>query len=118
MILELIGIRFVNPLTQFGLLSPLVLISSIIIITSFFAAGIFIYIYYKRLYEVGEVPKGWSYFLLGLVLNGLYQFLKVPFTYGWIYGNIYLIGFLIFQVVVTIIFAYGLYLLKRGVESK
>jgi len=117
-IMQLIGIRFVDPLTKFGSLSPLVLISSIIVVISFYAAGMFIYVYYKRLYEVGEVPKGWSYFLLGLVLNGLYQFLKVPFTYGWIYGNIYLTIFLIFQVIVAGIFAYGLYLLKKEVDVK
>ena len=115
MILQIIGFRFIDPLTMFGLLNFLVLATGVISIIGFYMAGIFIYKYYKKLHEIGDVPKGWKYFFIGLILSSLYQFLKVPFTYKWIYGNIYLSMFLIFQVIVVMILTYGLYLLRKEV---
>ncbi|MFQ6055790.1 MAG: hypothetical protein ACE5J3_07395 [Methanosarcinales archaeon] len=117
MILQIIGIQWTDPLTQFGEISSLVLISSIIAIIGFFVAGIFIYLYYKKFF-VGEIPKGWKYFFIGLILSSLYQLLKVPFTYRWIYGDVYLIIFLVFQVIVIGILVYGLNLMKKEVEIK
>lgn len=114
--IQIIGFRFTDPLSMFGMLNFMVLASGIISIIGFYIAGIFIYKYYKKLHEVGEVPRGWKYFFIGLILSSLYQLLKVPFTYKWIYGNIYLMMFLIFQIIVVLILAYGLYLLKKEVE--
>jgi hypothetical protein len=112
---DIIGIQWVNPLSVFGQLSPWVLTSSIIAVIGCLVAGIFIYLYYKK-YYVGEVPKGWKMFFIGLILIAVYQILKIPFTYGWIFGNINVLLFLIFQVVAVGFLAYGLYLLKKGVS--
>jgi len=114
--MQIIGFRFTDPLSMFGVLNFMVLTIGAISIIGFYIAGIFIYKYYKKLHEVGEVPKGWNYFFIGLILSSLYQLLKVPFTYRWVYGNIYLMIFLVFQVIVATILAYGLYLLKKEVE--
>jgi len=103
-----IGFQWTNPLTLFGEISLWVLASSIIAIIGFFVASFFIYKYYKKFY-VGEVPKGWQMFFLGLMLMAYYQIVKIPFTYRWIYGDINVSIFLIFQLV-----AVG-FLVKRGV---
>ena len=58
MIIQLIGIQWTDPLTQFGDLSTLVLLSSIIAVAGFFLAGMFIRKYNKKFFEVGEIPKG------------------------------------------------------------
>jgi len=114
--IELVGgIQWNNPLTAFGDLSISVLLSSIIAVICFFAAGIFIYMYYKKFYSIGQIPKGWKYFFIGLILSGLYQIMKIPYTYEWIYGDTFVLIFLIFQVIVTSILVYGLYLLKKEV---
>ena len=118
MTLEIIGIRYVDPSETFGILTPLVIVAAIATIVGFFIAGVFIFKYNKKLSEVGEVPKGWTYFFAGLMLNSLYQTLKVPFTFKWVFGTPYLLLFSIFQVFVVIVLVYGLYLLKKGVELK
>ena len=115
LIMVLGGIQWKNPLTAFGRISGIVLQSSIIAIAGFFIAAIFLYLYYKRLYGISEVPRGWKYLLVGLVLNGLYQLLKVPYTYEWIYGDIFVLLFLIFQLIAISILVYGLYLLRKEV---
>lgn len=109
------GFRWNNPLTAFGDLSMSVLLSSIIAIACFLAAGIFIYMYYKKFYSIGEIPIGWKFFFIGLVLSGLYNILKIPYTYEWIYGDIFILIFLVFQVCVTAVLVYGLYMLKKEV---
>ncbi len=109
------GVQWSNPLTAFGNLSGVVLMSSVIAIACFFAAGIFIYLYYKKYYSVGEAPKGWKFFFIGLILSALYQLLKIPYTYQWVYGDIFILMFLIFQIAVVAILVYGLYLLKKEV---
>jgi len=109
------GVQWSNPLTAFGELSGVVLESSITAIVCFVIAGIFIYLYYKKFYSVGEAPKGWKFFFIGLVLSGLYQLLKIPFTYNWIYGDFFILLFLIFQIFAVGILVYGLYLLKKEV---
>jgi len=109
------GLQWKDPLTAFGGLSNIVLQSSLISIIGFFVAAIFLYLYYKRLYGISEPPKGWKYFLVGLLLNGLYQVMKIPFTYEWIYGDIPLLGFLIFQIISIGTLVYGLYLLRKKV---
>ena len=121
LIFQIIGFRFINPVeifSTFGALTPLVFGTAIGAILGFFTAGIFIWIYHKKLSEVGEVPKGWSYFFVGLMLNSLYQVLKIPFTFNLVYGDIFIILFLIFQIFVVMIMVYGLYLLKKEVEIK
>lgn len=110
--------EWVNSLYMFGKLSPYVLSTSIIAIISFFMGGIFIYLYYKKFYAVGQAPKGWKVFFIGLILSSVYQILKIPFTYRWVYGFMNIISFLIFQVISVTILAYGLYLLKKEVEIK
>lgn len=109
------GFRWNNPLTAFGDLSITVLMSSIIAISCFLAAGIFIYMYYKKSSSVGMISRGWKFFFIGLLLSGLYHIMKIPYTYEWIYGNVFVLIFLIFQVFVTGILVYGLYLLKKEV---
>jgi len=108
MIFQIIGIQWTDPLIQFGELSTLVLLSSIIAISGFFLAGVFIWRYNKKFFEVGEIPKGWKYFSIGLLLSSLYQLLKVPFTYKWIFGDENIILFLIFQIIAIWIMVYGL----------
>jgi len=110
------GLQWNNPLTLFGTLSSTVLISSLIAVSCFIAAGVFIYIYYKKLHSIGgEISKGWKYFFIGLLLCGFYQIMKIPYTYEWIYGDAFIVLFLIFQVFVTGMLVYGLYLLKKEV---
>lgn len=114
--IELVGgIQWNNPLIAFGDLSISVLLSSIIAVLCFLTAGIFIYLYYKKSSSVGQMSKGWKYFFIGLILSGLYQIMKIPYTYEWVYGNVFVLLFLIFQVIVTSILVYGLYLLKKEV---
>lgn len=109
------GFQWNNPLTAFGSLSTSVLLSSIIAIACFLAAGIFINMYYKKSSAVGAMSKGWKFFFIGLILSGFYQILKIPYTYEWIYGDVFVAIFLIFQVAVTGVLVYGLYLLKKEV---
>jgi hypothetical protein len=108
MIFQIIGIQWIDPLTQFGVLSTLVLLSSIIAIAGFLLAGVFIRQYNKKFFEVGEIPKGWRYFSIGLLLSALYQLLKVPFTYKWIFGDENIILFLVFQIIAIWFLVYGL----------
>lgn len=115
MIFQIVGVQWTDPLTQFGELSFLVLISSIIAIIGFFLAGIFIRLYNKKFFEVGGIPKGWKYFYIGLLLVSLYQLLKVPFTYKWIYGDTNIILFLVFQIIAVWFLVYGLNLMKKEV---
>ncbi len=115
MIFQIIGIQWTDPLTQFGILSTLVLLSSIIAIAGFFLAGLFIRQYNKKFFEVGEIPKGWRYFFIGLLLSALYQLLKVPFTYKWIYGDANIVLFLIFQIIAVWVLVYGLNLMKKEI---
>ncbi|MBU3897134.1 MAG: hypothetical protein KJ697_04355 [Nanoarchaeota archaeon] len=110
------GLQWNDPLTSFGKLGGIVLLSSILAIICFLIAGIFIYLYYKKFYAIGEAPKGWTYFFLGMILCGFYQLLKVPFTYNWIYGDFFIVIFLIFQVIAISVLVYGLYLLKKEVS--
>ncbi|MDD5416850.1 MAG: hypothetical protein PHU12_02630 [Candidatus Aenigmarchaeota archaeon] len=109
------GVQWTNPITAFGDLSGVVLESSIIAILCFFAAGAFIYLYYKKFYSVGEIPRGWKFFFIGLMLSALYQLMKIPFTYNWIYGDFFILLFLIFQMFAVGVLVYGLYLLKKEV---
>lgn len=109
------GIQWNDPFTMFGEISTFVFITSIITILGFLAAGTFIYLYYKKFYGVGEVPRGWKIFFSGLILGSLYQLLKVPYTYKWIYGDMFTILFLVFQVAVIGVLVYGLYILKKEV---
>jgi len=118
LVFQVIGLRFFNPFELFGALTPLVLATAISAIAGFFIAGIFIFIYHRKLSQVGEVPKGWDYFFVGLMLNSLYQVLKIPFTLNFVYGDIFIILFLVFQIFVVFIMVYGLYLLKKEVEIK
>ena len=115
MILQIIGIQWTNPLTQFGEISTLVLFSSIIAISGFLLAGIFIRQYNKKFFEVEEIPKGWKFFSIGLLLSSLYQLLKVPFTYKWIFGDVNLMLFLVFQIIAILILVYGLRLMVKEV---
>lgn len=110
------GFQWVDPFTAFGEISGWVLAGSVILIIGFFISGIFIYLYYKKFYEVTEAPKGWKFFFMGLILSGLYHLLKIPFTYKWIYGDIFTLLFLVFQVIVVVILIYGLYLLKKSIQ--
>ena len=107
------GFRWVDPFTKFGEISNYVLIASVITILGFLAAGIFIHLYNKKFYGVGEVPKGWKMFFNGLILSSLYQLLKVPYTYEWIYGDVLTLIFLLFQVIAVGVLVYGLYLMKK-----
>ncbi len=109
------GFQWKDPLTAFGELSGPTFISSLIAITCFFAAGVFIYLYYKKFYSVGEAPRGWKYFFAGLILSSLYQLLKIPFTYEWVYGDTFVFMFLVFQIIAIGVLVYGLYLLKKEV---
>ena len=109
------GFRWVDPFTQFGEISLLLFISSLIAIIGFVIAAIYINKYNKKFY-VGETPKGWKMFFNGLILVSLYQLLKVPYTYRWIYGDLFTIIFLIFQIVAVAFLAYGLYLLRKEVS--
>ncbi len=118
LIFQIIGIRFTDPFSLFQSLTPLVFATAISAIVGFFIAGIFIWVYNKKLSQVGEVPKGWTYLFVGLMLNSLYQVLKIPFTFQVIYGDIYITLFLIFQIFVALALAYGLYRLKKEVELK
>ena len=112
----LIGFGWNDPFTYFGSISSLVLISSIIAIIGFLAAGFYIYQYFKLFFGITEAPKGWKMFFNGLILSSLYQLLKIPYTYNWVYGDIFIILFLIFQVVAIGTLAYGLYLMKKEIE--
>lgn len=112
----LFGFGWNDPLTYFGDLSIMVLISSFIAIIGFLAAGFYVREYFKNFFGVTEAPKGWLYFFYGLVLSSLYQLLKVPYTYEWIYGDIFIILFLIFQVVAIGVLAYGLYLMNKEID--
>jgi len=109
------GFQWNSPFTAFGSLSISVLLSSIIATACFLVAGIFIYKYYKRSCTVGAMSRGWKFFFIGLILSGLYQMLKIPYTYEWVYGDAFVAIFLIFQIAVTAVLVYGLYLLKKEV---
>ena len=106
---------FVDRLSEFGELSVLVFASSLIAILGFMIAALYIRLYTKRLY-VDETPRGWKIFFTGLILMFLYQVLKVPFTYNWIYGDLFTIVFLIFQIIAIFVLVYGLYELKKEVQ--
>jgi len=115
-ILQVIGgFQWIDPFTNFGDISLVVLASSIIAVLGFLIATVFIHLYSKKFY-VGETPKSWSMFFRGLLLVTLYQLLKVPFTYKWIYGDLFTVLFLIFQIVAISSLVYGLYLLKKEVS--
>jgi len=114
--IQIIGIQWNDPLTYFGGFSSLVLFSSLIAIIGFFLAGIFIRKYNKKFFEVGEIPKGWRFFYTGLILASLYQLLKVPFTYKWVYGDANIVLFLIFQIIAVWILVYGLNLMKKEIS--
>lgn len=47
---------------------------------------------------------------------GLYQIMKIPYTYKLIEGDIALSIFLIFQLFAVGVLTYGLYLLKKEVD--
>lgn len=113
---HLVGIQYTDPFTYFGEISNIVLTSSFIAIFGFLIAGVSIYLYYKKFYGVTKAPKGWKVFFIGLILNSLYQMLKVPFTYNWFYGDLMIIIFLIFQLIGIFTLVYGLYLLKKEIE--
>ena len=115
MILQIIGVQWTDPLAQFGELSLLILISSAIAILGFFLAGVFIRQYNRKFFEVGAIPKGWKFFSIGLLLSSLYSLLKVPFTYKWIFGDAYVMLFLIFQVIAVWIMVYGLKLMIKEI---
>jgi hypothetical protein len=110
------GFQWVNPLTEFGEISNYVLLASIITILGFLTAAIFIYKYNKKFYGIGEVPKGWKIFFNGLILSSLYQLLKIPYTYEWVYGDILTLIFLVFQVIAVGVLVYGLYLMKKEIS--
>ena len=103
-------------LGQFGEFSGLVLQTSIISVFGFLVSGVFIYLYYNKFYGVTEAPRGWKTFFAGLILMGLYQIMKIPYTYRILEGDVSLIIFLIFQLIAVSVMTYGLYLLKKEVE--
>ncbi len=113
--IQIIGLQWNNPLTYFGDLSGLTLFSSVIAIVGFLLSGIFIRLYNRKFFEVGEIPKGWKFFYIGLILSSLYQLLKVPFTYKWVYGDSNIVLFLIFQIIAVWILVYGLNLMKKEI---
>ncbi|HLC51150.1 MAG TPA: hypothetical protein VJH90_02120 [archaeon] len=116
--MTLFGIQWTDPLTYFGntFIGPFTVQSSIIAGLAFAACAVFVRYYYKNFYESAEAPKGWRTFFIGLVLMALYQFLKVPFTYEWIYGDLAILVFLVYQLVAISWLVWGVYLLKREVE--
>ena len=114
----LFAFQWNDPLTYFGEMSSIVLFSSIIIMLGFLFSGIFIYLYYKKFYGVTEAPIGWKVFFIGLIFSSLYQLLKIPYTYQWIMGKVFLMLFLIFQVIAIGILVYGLYLISKEIEIK
>jgi len=116
--LELLGgLQWIDPMTFFGEYSILVLAASIFSIIAFLVSAIFVKLYYKKVFEIGEVPKGWRIFFFGLLLTCGYQILKIPYTYTWIYGNILVGIFLVYQAFAVGILAYGLYLMKKEAKS-
>ena len=114
--MSLIEFRYIDPLSQFGSINWLVLETSIVAIIGFFIAAFFVNKYYRKFYGVTEAPKGWKMFFRGLVLSGLYQLLKVPFTYSWVTGDLPLAIFLIFQIAAIGVLLYGLYLMNKEVS--
>ena len=112
--LEIIaGIQWVDPFTFYGGVGGLLLNSSIIAFLGFLSAGIFINFYYKKYYGVEEAPKAWRIFFQGLILVSIYHLFKIPFTYGWLYGNLFISMFLIYQVIAVGVLAYGLLLMIK-----
>ncbi|MCD6476637.1 MAG: hypothetical protein J7K26_00520 [Candidatus Aenigmarchaeota archaeon] len=116
--IELIGgIQWTNPLDYYGNVSYLLLESSIIVSIGFLLSALFIYMYNKKFYGVDEPPKSWKTIFRGMLLVGIYEVLKIPYTYEWIYGNLFIGMFLIYQVIAIYTLAYGFYLLMKGVSK-
>lgn len=111
------GVQWTNPLDFYGAASSLILQSSAIAAIGFLLCAIFIKLYTKRFYGVDEPPKSWQTIFNGLLLVGIYQILKIPYTYEWIYGNLFIGLFLIYQVAAIGMLTYGFYLLMKGVEK-
>ncbi len=114
----LFGFQWNDPLTYFGEISELVLASSLLLVFGFLFAALFIYLYYKKFYGITEAPRGWRIFFIGLLLSSLYQIFKIPYTYQWITGQVFVGVFLVFQVIAIGVLVYGLYLISKEIEIK
>ena len=100
---------------MFGELVIPVLISSFIAFIGFTLGTFFVYKHVKKFY-IAEIPKGWKFFYIGLLLNALTQLVEVIYTFLTLMSELLIIFFLIFQLIAAFVLVYGLYLLIKEIQ--